>query len=220
MVIISEADKKYLKNVGAKTDSISVIPVAVRDDICEHKEDAGDDDLAICFLGKMSYQPNIDAVTWFSKYAFPALREKYQNLVFYIIGIEPTKEVLALNGNGIVVTGFVENPYEIIKHCMAMVVPIRNGAGMQNKILESMVVGTPCVITSIAEEGLNGISGRDYIVANSGTQYVKAIENLIEDVGLRKKISCGGSSLVQRYTWSGVLDKYRKMMDEKSSKKK
>ena len=83
-----------------------------------------------------------------------------------------------------------------------------------------MVVGTPCVITSIAEEGLNGISGRDYIVANSGTQYVKAIENLIEDVGLRKKISCGGSSLVQRYTWSGVLDKYRKMMDEKSSKKK
>ena len=56
---------------------------------------------------------------------------------------------------------------------MAMIVPIRNGAGMQNKILESMVVGTPCIISSIAEEGLNGINWQTYIVANSKNEYIE-----------------------------------------------
>ncbi len=162
-IIISKEDRDYLGKNGADTGNIEVIPVAVRDDIRNRKTDYMNDQNAICFLGKMSYQPNEDAVIWFCRDIFPALKARIPDLTFYIIGIEPTKKVLALGKTaGIVVTGFVENPFEIVARCKAMVVPIRNGAGMQNKILESMVVGTPTVISRIAAEGLTEQTERTF----------------------------------------------------------
>ena len=208
MIIISETDKKYLQDAGADVSNISVIPVAVRDDIHDFKSNVDKDECAVCFLGKMSYQPNADAVLWFANNVYQPLRRKYPNLKFYILGIEPTKEVQALQGNGIEVTGFLDNPYEIVKKCMAMVVPIRNGAGMQNKILESMVVGTPCVISSIAEEGLNGKDGETYLVADGAADYVVALEALIENPAKREQIGKQASRFVEQYTWTGIKDKF------------
>ena len=88
-----------------------------------------------------------------------------------------------------------------------MVVPIRNGAGMQNKILESMVVGTPCVISTIAEEGLGGKNGQTYIVADTVSEYVDAIEMLIQNPQTRKKIGEEASLFVKQYMWDEL--KYR-----------
>lgn len=207
LFITSEVDKQYLKEIGADTDNITVIPVAVRDDIKDVKVDVGEDECALCFLGKMSYQPNADAVIWFCRNVFPILKENHEGLKFYILGIEPSDEIMALKSEGIEITGFLENPYKTIKRCMAMVVPIRNGAGMQNKILESMVVGTPCVISTIAEEGLGGKNGQTYIVADTVSEYVDAIEMLIQNPQTRKKIGEEASLFVKQYMWDEL--KYR-----------
>lgn len=127
---------------------------------------------------------------------------------FYIIGIEPTKEVQALDKqNGIIVTGFMENPYEIVRKCMTMIVPIRNGAGMQNKILESMIVGTPCIISSIAEKGLNGRNGETYLVADTGQEYIEAIKKLVNDPLMRARIAKNAKTFVKQYTWPYIKNK-------------
>ena len=96
------------------------------------------DENAICFLGKMSYQPNIDAVLWFAKNVFPDLLATNPDLTFYVLGIEPTPEIKALGRNQhIKVTGFMDNPYQVMARVKATVVPILNGAGIQNKVLEN-----------------------------------------------------------------------------------
>lgn len=206
--IISNADREYLKRNGAEITNMQVIPVAVRDDVRNMKKCVCNDEISVCFLGKMSYQPNEDAVLWFVKEVFPVIKEKYKEFKFYIIGVEPTRKVTELSAlNGVVVTGFLENPYEIVEKCVAMVVPIRNGAGMQNKILESMVVGTPCIISSIAEEGLNGINYKTYIVANSKNDYIESIERIITDNELRNKISNEGKKFVNQYEWPNIEKK-------------
>ena len=217
-IIISVSDKEYLKGLGADVTSMAVIPVAVRDDIRDFKDNVDTDECAVCFLGKMSYQPNADAVIWFAENVFRPLKSTHSEMKFYVLGIEPTSEVRALQGDGIEITGFLENPYEIIKKCMAMVVPIRNGAGMQNKILESMVVGTPCVISSIAEEGLNGKKGEDYLVADTASEYIASIEYLIHSPSSRKRVSGNASRFVKQYAWTVVKNKFENILKSRGDK--
>lgn len=213
-IIISSVDKVYLEQLGANVDNMTVLPVAVRDDISNRKIDYMNDQNHICFLGKMSYQPNEDAVLWFCEKVFPKIKSKIPELVFYIIGIEPTKKVLKLaKTDGIIVTGFVENPFEIIMQCKAMVIPIRNGAGMQNKVLESMLVGTPTVISPIAAEGLDGKEGRDFLLAERPEDYIEKITMLYHDPVLREKIGKNGQQLVyNKFSWKVLAEKWDKIV--------
>ena len=96
IVIVSEKDKQWLSNKGADTSKITVIPVAVRDDITDFKSSYFDDQDVVCFLGKMSYQPNEDAVIWFAHKVMPKLEQKYPNIVFCILGIDLVKNYLLL----------------------------------------------------------------------------------------------------------------------------
>nr|WP_282432429.1 glycosyltransferase family 4 protein [Syntrophobotulus glycolicus] len=209
-IIISPVDKAYLEQLGAGPDKITIVPVAVRDDIAVRKSNYLKDQNKICFLGKMSYQPNEDAVLWFCRKVFPRLKLRIPELIFYIIGIEPTKKVCELaKTEGIIITGFVENPFELISRCIAMVAPIRSGAGMQNKVLESMLVGTPTVISSIAAEGLEGIAGRDFLLAERPEDYLEKILTLYHDPALREKIGQNGQQLVEnKYSWKVLSEKW------------
>lgn len=219
-VIISGDDRRYLEKYGADMTGTAVIPVAVRDDIQAIKADYENDREEICFLGKMSYQPNEDAVIWFSREVFPALKQRFPELLFKIIGIEPTAAVRELQKQeGIVVTGFLENPYEVIAECKAMVVPIRNGAGMQNKVLESMVVGTPAVISPIAAEGMGGEDGVHYFIAGTAEEYITMISELLLSAGMRKQIGMNGQKFVNEYyTWSRLWKMWEKILNRKENR--
>lgn len=217
-VIISEKDRSWLKDHGAEVGRMSVIPVAVRDDILPRKKDYKSDSRAICFLGKMSYQPNVDAVLWFSREVFSALKEKYPDLVFWIMGIEPPEEVRRLGQDpNIRVTGFLEDPYEIMAQCMASVVPIRNGAGIQNKVLESMVVGTPVVASPIASEGIEAENGRQLCIAGTKEEYLATLFRLLDSPEYRAEIGKNGQEYVKsRYSWKVLYEQWKKLIHEKN----
>lgn len=216
VVIISEKDKKWLSKHGADVSNISIIPVAVRDDIEDRKTAYDKDEHSICFLGKMSYQPNSDAVLWFSKEVFPALLKNDRKLVFYIMGIEPTEAVKKLEENPqIRVTGFIENPYAVVAKSMAMVVPIRNGAGIQNKVLESMLVGTPVVASIIAAEGIQAKDGEQLFIAKDEKDYVDKITRLIDSEELRRRIGQAGQNYIDdNYTWEALWKKWKTLIIE------
>lgn len=218
-VIISKEDKIFLKENGAYVENMHIIPVAVRDDIINKKYDYKLDKCRICFLGKMSYQPNEDAVIWFCENVFWKLKRIIPNLEFFILGIEPTKKVRELERfNGVHVTGYLDNPYKIVAECIAMVVPIKNGAGMQNKILESMVIGTPTVISSIAASGLGGEDGQQYLVADDANKYFEMIKLLVENLDLRKQIGIMGQQFItENYTWHSLWKKWNNLIEEKMS---
>lgn len=216
VVMISENDKKWLENHGANTSHVTLIPVSVRDDIKNSKTDYQKDEEAICFLGKMSYQPNIDAVLWFSKYVFPKLLEKHNNLIFYIMGIEPTQEVLALEKNPhIKVTGFMENPYEIMSRVKATVVPILNGAGIQNKVLESMFIGTPVVASTLAADGIEADDHQQLLIAKNENEFISKVNSLLESVELRKKIGKAGKEYIENhFTWDALWKIWKQLANK------
>jgi len=128
----------------------------------------------IVFTGAMDYWANIDAVSWFARDIFPRLRETLAGLEFYIVGINPTEQVRALEKlPGIRVTGAVPDVRPYLAHAELVVAPLRIARGVQNKVLEAMSMGRPVVLTSSAMEGIEPTELLSRRVADSPAQFAE-----------------------------------------------
>lgn len=109
----------------------------------------------ILFVGGFNHGPNVDAVLWFAKEVYPKIREK-ADIPFYIVGSNAPEEITSLNGNGIVVKGFVseEELCELYLTSKLVIVPLRYGAGVKGKVVEAIYYGAPIITTSVGAEGI------------------------------------------------------------------
>jgi len=135
----------------------------------------------IAFIGGFQHQPNIDSVLWFTAEILPLIRRRLPDAVFYIVGSHPAPEVLALEGDGIKVVGFVEDLREVLDRCRMSVVPIRYGAGIKGKIGTSLSYGLPCVATSIGAEGMDLTDGDGVLVADDPSDFADTVVQLYRD---------------------------------------
>jgi hypothetical protein len=116
---------------------------------------------SVAFIGRMDYQPNIDAVLWFCKNVLPLLSK---DIKFKIIGGFPTPEIINLQNKNpqVEILGFVDDPYIILRSCICTVAPMRTGGGLQTKVLTSMAVGSLVILSSNSakaiEDAENGIN--------------------------------------------------------------
>ena len=142
----------------------------------------------IIFVGKMSYEPNVVAVTFFSTKIFPVLKNKFPNLKFKIVGANPDPRVSKLSSyNGIEVTGFVKSIEPYFQESTIVIAPMLTGAGIQNKIIQAMSYGCCVATTPIGAEGLN-IENNEIAIYNSEDEWVNGIEKLLSDRNKRKNM--------------------------------
>lgn len=149
--VISDIDKDYILRNSKVKKNIQVVGNMA--DVSEYVEETEGHNLA--FIGKMSYAPNILAVSNFVKNVLPLIRNKIPDVTFYIVGASPDRDVLKLHdGKKVIVTGFVENINEYFNLASIIVAPMLSGAGIQNKIIQAMGSGKCVVTTPIGAEGL------------------------------------------------------------------
>jgi len=111
----------------------------------------------ILFVGGFSHTPNVDAVKWFVQEVFrKTVSAALPGVKFYVVGSHPPQEVLDLASDDVVVTGYVPDAEltRFYQMCRLSVAPLRYGAGVKGKVVESIHHGLPMVATSIATEGL------------------------------------------------------------------
>ncbi len=159
----------------------------------------------LLFTGNMNYAPNVDAVLYFAKDIFPLLQKQFPNLRFVIAGQKPVEAVLNLAGNGVEVTGFVENMADWYKQAAIVVAPLRFGAGTQNKVLEAMAMGVPVVCSKIGFEGLGITSGEGAFLGENMKSFADQIKALMLDVDLRQKTGELGKEVVRsKFDWDSL----------------
>lgn len=214
-LVVSEVDRQHLLAHGADPDRLMTLPVGVQEHVMRRPTYQGPEENAVVFLGKMSYHPNQDAVLYFAREVFPTLRAKVPDLTFYVVGGNPGREVKALASQpGIVVTGFVEDPYRYMERAKAVIAPIRFGAGIQNKVLEGMALSKPVVTSSLGAEGIEGEHGRDYLIADQPQEIAQAVLHCIEDDALRRRLGVHGRQIIERsFTWPSIGLRLRQSME-------
>lgn len=142
----------------------------------------------IIFVGKMSYEPNIVAVTFFANVIYPHLKKIYPNLKFTIVGANPDIRVKRLEDtSGVTVTGFVESVEPFFQSATVVVAPMLTGAGIQNKIIQAMSYGCCVATTAIGAEGLT-IANEEIAIFNNEKEWTKGLKRLLADKSLRKEM--------------------------------
>ena len=156
----------------------------------------------IAFFGKMDYQPNIDAVLWFVKNVLPSLNK---TLKFIVVGAYPAKVIqdLPKNFQNVKVTGFIEDPYLILKSSLCVVAPMQTGGGIQNKILECMALGTINIVSSLAAKPIGAEHNKHFLVCDDPKEIANYINKIYKNPKNFENLKKNAREyIMNNFTWS------------------
>jgi GT2 family glycosyltransferase len=192
-ILLSQTELETLRRDG-NTSNISVIPL-VLETIPHVPPREGRSGIA--FVGGYQHPPNVDAVLYFIDSIWPGLRAEAPDLVLYIVGSHPTREILDITAPGVVVLGHVEDLDSFLNARIATIAPLRFGAGIKGKIASSLAAGVPCVTSSLGAEGMGLVAGRDLLIADTPQDFATAVIRLCEDADLWSAISQNGQAVIR-----------------------
>lgn len=169
----------------------------------------------ICFVGRMDYFPNQQAVVFFCNEVFPAIRHRRPAARLTIIGAEPSAQIRCLGEReGITVTGTVSDVRPLVQRSVASVAPLLIARGTQNKILECMAMGVPVVASPAAAGGVDAIPGEHLWVARSAQDYADRLLTLMEDRSARQALAAAGRARVEtHHSWAASMAKLDGIID-------
>lgn len=169
----------------------------------------------IVFFGKMNYQPNIDAVLWFVENVFEKID---RNIRFVIVGTDPTKKILKLAklNERIEVTGFLDDPYEILNSSLLAVAPMQTGGGIQNKVLETMALGTINIVSSLAAKPIIGANHNEHLlVSDDPDEIAKFVNDIYNNPTKYSFIKENAKKLIKNsYSWANYEKKLIQVIEE------
>ena len=203
VITVSERDRDAM---CALTDParVSVVPTGVN--VHDYRAAAGTPATGptVVFLGSMDWEPNIDAVEYFCRDVWPAVRAEVPGARFRIVGRNPHPRVLSLASSSVEVTGTVPAVLDHLREAAVVVVPLRAGGGTRLKIFEAMAAGRAVVSTSIGAEGLDVADGRDIVLADTGPRFAGAVIALLRDPIARARVGRAAADSAARHDWQSV----------------
>lgn len=196
--IISTEDRNAL--ALNETENVHIIPNGVDFDFFSPKAKEANYDL--CFVGNMSYAPNVDAAQHLCKEILPLIKKKIPFVKILIAGASPNAKVRSLEAEGITVSGWMDDIRDAYSTTKVFIAPMRIGSGLQNKLLEAMAMNTACVTTPIANKSL-GADETQILEGKSAKELAEHCILLLQDQALRKSIAIAGNKYVRnKYQWS------------------
>ena len=150
------------------------------------------------FVGGFQHAPNLDAVRYFMGDIHPLLKRRIPSLDVFVVGSNPPDEIRAMASERVIVTGRVPDMGPWFDRCRMSIAPLRYGAGVKGKVLDSMSRGVPVVATSLAVEGLPVRDGEHVRIADTPEDFCSAVAGLHDDEALWRRLSERGLEMMAR----------------------
>ncbi len=180
--------------------AIRNMPLYIYDDILQDINKDFKERKDLIYVGGFGHPPNVDAVIWFAKEVFPFVLKKYPDMKWHVVGGSTPDEVKALASKNILIEGFQPDDvlHKLYRTCRMAVVPLRVGAGVKGKVVESAYYQIPLVTTSIGAEGLSLEEG-NMLVEDDAVKMAELICNLYEDYDRLRQMSDAGKVFIENY---------------------
>jgi len=162
---------------------------------------------SIVFTGVMDYFPNIDAVLWFCDEVLPLVRAQIPEANFIICGSRPVAAVRQLAKRpGVTVTGRVPDTRPYLDEAEVFVAPLRMARGIQNKLLEALAMGLPCVASIPAWSGTVLSQGDGILATDNAREFADHVLHLLRHVEYRAAMAVKARAAAEtNYSWEGQM---------------
>lgn len=144
----------------------------------------------LMFIGSYNHLPNKDGLNWFVNTIWPIVRKKQPNLQLNIIGSNIPDDLFKNDQkSGINVIGFIEDPSKYFESSRVFIAPLRFGAGIKGKILQSIEYGLPVVTTKVGAEGMFLKDNESAMIADEPNEIAAKIYDIYTHKQLWEKTS-------------------------------
>ena len=207
-LITSIEDKNKLSM--SDLSKISVVGNAIRVSELGEPRRVSQDKLVVCFIGKVTYAPNKEALDTL----FRAIKNVPEELriELHIIGASRAREYTLFNSR-IVYPGFVPDIQDYLQYCDVVIAPIFSGGGIQNKVIDGLLSGKVVIASSFAFEGLGLHGYGQLIIECAGDIPGKLVE---VDEAFEKYLELSRSlrnEILSRMSLDVIADKVRNIVE-------
>jgi glycosyltransferase involved in cell wall biosynthesis len=191
--------------------SLPGLDVRVIPDGADHLQDKGatapPEPGTVVMVANYAYQPNADGARWFCDEVLPRVSSRVGNVKVMLVGNEPAAELLALQGDRLIVTGRVPRVDPYLDRAAVVVCPLRIGGGIKVKLLEALARGKAVVTTTIGTQGFGGDIREAVCVADSAADFSGAVSRLLERPADRARLEAAATSFARRLpTWDQAAE--------------
>ncbi len=205
--LVSPVDIHYLFG-DAAPNNVACMPVPV--DLAEYPYQAKVSGRTVLFIGNLRSTQNRDACFWFCTEVLPHLRVQVPDLTFRVIGpVDAATRMQLQTHGGVEVRGEVDHIRDHLEDVFCGVCPVRMGAGMQNKVLNYLALGLPCVTSGVGLEGIEAVHGRDLFRFTTTSEAVEQILLLESSPAVRERVRAQGFSVARRYGAEEIYPRMR-----------
>jgi len=215
-VIISKPDRDLIPHHNK--DQIIIVPNGVDQEYFVPRIQEKEIDLL--FTGNMGYPPNINGAEYLVNKILPLVKQNKPELKVVIAGANPHKRLLAMHSPGIEVTGWVADMREYYAKARIFIAPMQMGTGLQNKLLEAMAMKIPCITSTLANNALEALHGKEILIGKDPEDYAKHIVNLLDNKEMLDNLAQKGYDFVStKYNWGNNTKLLEKAMISSSNNK-
>lgn len=209
--VVSSAELTILSGLGFACDQVGYLPWPVqRECISAVPRNLN----KAVWIGNCKHPPNKDGLKWFISEIWPALHSYHSSLSLDLWGpYAATEWTKALkHGRGQI---RYRGPWDgsaqaLLSQYGFSVAPLRYGAGLKGKVLESLAAGTPVIGTPIAWEGIRPVdSGEDSWVCESNESWIRRFREWSEPDQWTKIQAWGFNRIAQEFSREGLDPKFR-----------
>ena len=153
-------------------------------------------------IGNFLHPPNYDSVLYLKQSIWPLIRKQLPKAELHVYGAYESQKVTQLNNKteGFLIKGFTKDVNVVMQNAKVCLAPLRFGAGLKGKLIDAIQNGTPCVMSSIAAEGMFGSEAPNGLIENQPEDFAKKAIALYSDSEAWKNMQENGFKVLsQRY---------------------
>lgn len=159
----------------------------------------------VVFTGHMSNPNNETAAKYLVQEIAPLIWKNMPQVHVQIVGSEPSPAVQALGCDRVTVTGRVEDMRPYLWNAGVVLLSMRSGTGIKNKLLEAWAASAPVVATPLACQGVPVVDGENLRLGTTPQELAQATCDLLTNREQRRTLAAKGrETVVRELTWAAA----------------
>jgi GT2 family glycosyltransferase len=207
-VVTTEDERRLLHDEGVRASVVPIVQApAMSPATFAQRRD-------VLFLGNYTHEPNVDAALWLAQEIMPYVWEQLPDVRLVLAGADPNTQIEKLASERISVTGYVPDVAHLFDSARVFAAPLRFGAGMKGKIVQSLAHALPVVTTATGAEGIGLTHERNALIREDARPLADAIVRLYTDADLWNALARNSHETAQRFAPLTVRAAVQAVLDQ------